>query len=485
MSDNKPISSGLLWGARLLLLIALAVSSYLLYHSLSGGGQLAGCGADSAFDCETVLTSKWSKVWEIPTSALAIAIYVITLGALNLVKRPNTTLAKLIAGVCAMSIIGSGVWFTYLQLVILKTICIWCMTAHVTGLIGSILILIAVPKPQRLLSLVGIMPVLAMLSIQINTRQITHTVQTIEPAAQSDAVTPTDTPQPADGQIRIGRNQVLLMGNRVAIDPHKHPVLGSPDAKEFLMYLFDYTCPHCRALHGNLKQAIKRYGDQLAIIALPMPLNSDCNPLVSKNEDRHQDACSLAILALAVYKTKHRQWYEFQEWLGKITPDLTTLRAKAVELSGSEEALDKIVSSLYMSDVCDCKSKNRKAEIVHTDQCTRKILKAAVYKMTYGTFIDFDTWLIETVPDAATARTKAIELFGSEEALDKAIADPWIAKEIQRDVKLYELSGGGVIPKLIGKNTLIAGRPGDVLDLYDLLEDELGLVPVDEPAGNQ
>ena len=65
MSDNKPISSGLLWGARLLLLIALAVSSYLLYHSLAGGGQLAGCGADSAFDCESVLASKWSKVWEI------------------------------------------------------------------------------------------------------------------------------------------------------------------------------------------------------------------------------------------------------------------------------------------------------------------------------------------------------------------------------------------------------------------------------------
>ena len=406
MSDNKPISSGLLWGARLLLLIALAVSSYLLYHSLAGGGQLAGCGADSAFDCESVLASKWSKVWEIPTSALAIAVYVITLGSLNLVKRPNAALAKLIAGICAMSIIGSGVWFTYLQLGVLKTICIWCMTAHITGLLGSILILLAIPKPQRLLSLVGIMPVLAMLSIQINTKEITHTVQTIETTVPSAAATTSDTSQTTDGQIRIGRNQVLLMGNRVAIDPHKHPVLGSPDAKEFLMYLFDYTCPHCRALHGNLKQAIERYGDQLAIIALPMPLNSDCNPLVSKNEDRHQDACSLAILALAVYKSLPEQ------------------------------------------------------------------------------FAAYDSWLIDTVPDAATARTKAIELFGSEAALDKAIADPWIAKEIERDVKLYELSGGGVIPKLIGKNTLIAGRPGDVLDLYDLLEDELGLVPV-ESAGDK
>jgi uncharacterized membrane protein len=400
MSDNKPISSGLLWGARLLLLIALAVSSYLLYHSLSGGGQLAGCGADSAFDCESVLASKWSKMWGIPTSAMAIAVYVVTLGALNLVKRPKANLAQLVAGIGAMSIIGAGVWFTYLQLGLLKAICVWCMTAHITGLLGSLLILIAIPKPQRFLSLVGILPVLAMLSIQINTKEITHTVQTIESAAQTGTPTSTDTTQPTEGQIRIGVNQVLLMGNRVAIDPHKHPVLGSANAKEFLMYLFDYTCPHCRALHGNLQQAIKRYGDQLAIITLPMPLNSDCNPLVGKNEERHKDACSLAIMALAIYKAMPEK------------------------------------------------------------------------------FAEFDSWLIVTVPDATTARTKAIELLGSEAELDKAIADPWIAAEIQRDIKLYELSGGGVIPKLIGKNTLIAGRPGDVQDLYDLLEDELGLKPV-------
>ena len=54
-----------------------------------------------------------------------------------------------------------------------------------------------------------------------------------------------------------------------------------------------------------------------------------------------------------------------------------------------------------------------------------------------------------------------------------------MATELERDINLYQHSGGGVIPKLIGKNTLIAGRPGDVQDLYDLLEDELGLVPIE------
>ncbi|HAI13523.1 MAG TPA: hypothetical protein DCM28_17585 [Phycisphaerales bacterium] len=393
MTDKKPVSSGLLWGARVLVFGALAVSGYLLYHSLSGGGAMAGCGADTAFDCESVLNSKWSKVGPVPSSALAIAIYLITLGSLNGLRRPNAQLAQLLAGLCAMSIIGAGVWFTVLQFVILKKICIWCMTAHVFGLLGGLLVLVLIPWNKRFLSLVGLLPVVAMLSLQINTKAVTHTVQVID----------TDNKAPA----AISSKQVLLMGNRVAINPSKHPLLGSPDAKEFLMYLFDYTCPHCRALHGNLQQAVARYGDQLAIIALPMPLNSDCNPAVAKTEERHKDACSLAILALAVYHA---------------LPDK---------------------------------------------------------------FSEFDRWLIETVSDAQAARVKAIELFGSEAALNQAIADPWVAKELERNIGLYQHAGGGVVPKLMGKNTLIAGRPGDVLDLYDLLEDELGLVPVESvlPTG--
>jgi len=209
-----------------------------------------------------------------------------------------------------------------------------------------------------------------------------------------EQITPTQTP------IKIGQKQVLLMGNRVAINPALHPLIGSADAKEFLMYLFDYTCPHCRALHGNLEEAVKRYGNQLAIIALPMPLNSDCNPVVQKNEERHKDACTLAMLSLAVFNT-------------------------------------------------------------HPDR-----------------FNEFDHWLVQTVADAKMATAKAIEILGSQQALDQAMADPWVGKELDHAIKLYILSGEGVIPKLIGKNTLIAGRPGDVQDLYDLLEDEMGLTPV-------
>lgn len=384
-TDQVTVSRKMLWVVRLCLIAALGVSGYLLQHTLTGSGSLAGCAADSAFDCESVLNSHWSKVGPLPSSVLAIATYIMMLGALNLVHRPKPQTAWLIAGLLSVSVLGAAIWFSVLQFVHLQTICVWCMSAHVLGGIGALMVMIMMPKSKRMLAMVGVMPVLAMISLQVGQKDISHTVEQIVPT---------------QGTIQIGAKQVLLMGNRVAIDPSKHPLMGSIDAKEFLMYLFDYTCPHCRLLHTNLQQAITRYGDQLGIIALPMPLHGDCNPLVQKNEDRHTDACSLAMFSLAVFKN-HPQRYA-----------------------------------------------------------------------------EFDHWLVKQTPDEAQARVKAIEIFGTDEALKKALVDPWIAKEIKADIDLYQLAGGGVIPKLIGKNTLIAGRPGDIHDLYDLLEEELGLVPV-------
>lgn len=394
-SQVRPVNGKLLWFARLMLLGAMGVSSYLLIHSLTGGGALAGCGADTAFDCESVLASHWSKVATLPTSALAIATYIILLGALNVVRYPRARLSWLLAGILAVCIVGSAIWFSVLQLVILKKICIWCMSAHVLGTLGSLAVLILTPRRSRVLALVGIMPVLAMLSLQVVDKDVTHLVQQITPAAKP--------------KLMVGAKQVLLMGNRVAIDPSKHPLLGSPDADHFLMYLFDYTCPHCRALHKALENALKRYGNQLTIIALPMPLNSDCNPLVKHTEQRHKDACSLAILSLAVFHAHPEKFHEY------------------------------------------------------------------------------DQWLVDAVPDAKQARAKAIEIFGSEQALAKAIIAPWVSEQLERDIKLYKFSGGGVVPKLIGENTLIAGRPGDPQDLYDLLEDEMGIKPIagDKPTTEQ
>jgi hypothetical protein len=68
-------------------------------------------------------------------------------------------------------------------------------------------------------------------------------------------------------------------------------------------------------MHGLLKQARERYGDQLAIVLLPMPLNPRCNKYVNTSRPEHEHACEFARLALAVWKTKPKAFASLHDWL--------------------------------------------------------------------------------------------------------------------------------------------------------------------------
>lgn len=92
-------------------------------------------------DCGTVLSSKYSMVGPVPLAVLGLGFYVGVFGwaAIKLVLEKNSGVWKEglgllvgIAGVLASS------YFVYLQLVILKAVCLYCMVSAV----NSVLILV-------------------------------------------------------------------------------------------------------------------------------------------------------------------------------------------------------------------------------------------------------------------------------------------------------------------------------------------------------
>ena len=48
--------------------------------------------------------------------------------------------------------------------------------------------------------------------------------------------------------------------------------------------------------------ARQRFGHQLAVVVLPVPLDSECNPTVDVTAPDHQEACELARLAIAIWR---------------------------------------------------------------------------------------------------------------------------------------------------------------------------------------
>jgi uncharacterized membrane protein/protein-disulfide isomerase len=109
--------------------------------------------------------------------------------------------------------------------------------------------------------------------------------------------------------------KVSFLNDTLTVNVHDEAVIGSPDAPYVIVELMDYTCPHCRAAHEVLKKTLAKYGDQVAVVIMPVPLDGDCNKYVHQTGGPHSGGCKLARLALSVWKVKPTAFSRYHDWL--------------------------------------------------------------------------------------------------------------------------------------------------------------------------
>mgnify|MGYP001241990432 CR=1 FL=1 len=391
----QPPGHGWRWLIRLMILGAMVISSMLMVHSTTGS-VLPGCGPDSRFDCESVLSSQWSLWFGLPVTALAILSYLAVLLLLEVACNGRLTLQRMawrLLVVVAMAIIIAAIWFVAVQFHLQK-FCQYCMLAHGLGAGASLLILILAPigavrvtpdEPADALmispsSAVGLglfaLAGWALLFLgQWFSAPVTHVVVTPPPIGQQGGVEDFDRGSGDDRQISV-------LSGMVRLYPAQYPMIGSINAPLIALYLYDYTCPNCRLMHGNMREILRKHEGRIALIKLAVPLDAKCNPFVEKTSDQHRNACDLARLALAVWKVDPSKFEAFDDWLmqGQTPPELEQARARAAEMVGSG-------------------------------------------------------------------------------ALDNALADPNIEHRFESTMGLYERTGRGTIPQLIIGRDVIFGRP--------------------------
>jgi hypothetical protein len=155
-----------------------------------------------------------------------------------------------------------------------------------------------------------------------------------------------DTSAPKPDAPALSRKVSFLKGS-LTIDMYQQAVLGSPTAPHVVIEIVDYACPHCRAMHQTIAKAIDRYGDQLAIVIMPMPLELECNPQMASTEPAHFGACKLARLALAMSEVDPAAFVDFHEWLmadkDKVPP-VDRAIAKAYRLADSKKLRERVNS---------------------------------------------------------------------------------------------------------------------------------------------
>ncbi len=317
--------SGTLWIARAGLLLAGGVAAYLLWHALTHD-RIGGCGPGSP--CDRVLGSHWAYLGPVPVSALALLAYGILLITTFQLALPQTPRFRakpwLLTVLLSSALITAALWFLALQLVHIGALCKFCVAAHAGAVVAGIACLAVArrclasanpaSKPQFCLkpsaaiaaSLAGAACVAVLASAQIT---FPHRM-----------------------------NLVRVHKGTFKLDLRELPKLGSESATRVFVSLFDYTCPDCRDMHKLLASALKRYGTQLAIVSLPVPLDARCNPVVRTTQKKHQQACDYAKLGLALRRVSNAAFLQFDEWIfePRDIPTLDQAREKARQIVGEE-----------------------------------------------------------------------------------------------------------------------------------------------------
>jgi uncharacterized membrane protein len=337
LNPSKQTTGHWLHVLRLFCLLALGLSGYLLYGSLTGE-RLPGCGVESG--CSAVLSSRWAYVFGIPVSLPALTLYGLLLIATVVyekAERPEWSRGvRLLMLACASALFTAALWFICLQLFVIGSICPFCMAAHTCGALIAGIILVHLWKelfPRDAASPVSIPRSLVALSILLG-------IAGVAAVAIGQRITRPKTFAVASSPelgVRKSPRLLQLHGDLFQLDLREVPLMGSPEAPAIIVQLFDYSCPHCRALHPILLEACRALSNQLAVASLPMPLATNCNPLLKRSIAAHTNACAYARAGLAVWRANPAKQPVFDEWIFSPShpPSPEVVEVEAMRLVGT------------------------------------------------------------------------------------------------------------------------------------------------------
>lgn len=176
------------------------------------------------------------------------------------------------------------------------------------------------------------------------------TSQNPNPTANSQQTANDPAAKPAAAtEAPVVRRLAAINGGRIKLDVNQWPLVGNPDANYVVVEMFDYACPHCRHTHQNaIKGAQTTMQGDLAILALPLPLNNQCNPSVLQNGPLFFESCPTAKLALAVWRVDPAKFTDFHNWMfiGPSAPNYLSAKQYAETLVDPTKLATELASGI-------------------------------------------------------------------------------------------------------------------------------------------
>ena len=380
--ENQPPQASLTgtWthAVRMLLFSAAIITAYLAIATLARGGDVPGCGPES--DCDKVLGSPWAYWLGIPVSLLGLVLYgafFISTFSLKIGQQQKATRALNSLTLFSFATLAAAAWFVGVQAVEIGAFCPYCCTAHGLASLAAVIFLSQASDIGSRLAVrlnfgagIGVALVLvvviaagqiflpkkpeAPLIVDLGQAQTNALIAEAKPAPKptpppATAVEPKPTVATVTPEVSSTRKAepFLVPRSTLSLDATRLPLLGPANAPHRIGCLFDYTCHHCRDLHGFIRTAIDQFDGQLSCLMIPMPLDANCNAQFKRTHRNHVDACKYAKICLAVQQIAPAKYDAFDRWLftnHKTTKPLAKVREHAASLVGAA-ALNKAVAS--------------------------------------------------------------------------------------------------------------------------------------------
>jgi uncharacterized membrane protein/protein-disulfide isomerase len=264
---------------RVCLVLAAMCSLYLSSISMTDT-PLYGCGADSS--CYTVIGSHWAFLFGIPASFIGIAIYLVTVLAAGAFEaREHRTWLGLLGEVCVILVTVGSVWFLAIQFVALRQFCAWCCLTHLLAMLGVFGLTWQRrnhPQPDETradsaeahvlrqgakMAGVRIGAVACGVALLAAGPFVAQRQQALNVAHTSDGL------RIQPNQSGFGPLQMAFAQGKIAYQPSEMPLVGNPNAKEFVALLTDYTCDYCRQYAAVIDELVQKRGSDFAVVLLP------------------------------------------------------------------------------------------------------------------------------------------------------------------------------------------------------------------------
>ena len=514
-----------------LALVALGVSGYLTWVTWQAD-SVAGCTAESSFDCDSVLASRWSKWLGLPVSLLGMMTYAAIVGLVwPAASRPNSlpVTALLAASLLAA---GAASWFVGLQVIQLQSFCLYCLTAHCCGLLTCVFALL----------------------MFLDTRQATNFEQMrsmLGVATEAYVVEEVEMPEPVSvgrlvGALAVaGVGLMILMGGQLLFDTGEAmamqdvefvPIEGSTDDAEFVyadtggdvaaddvatnivagdevvggVDVDDADTANVVSIDIDEGESVPSINQQL-IDREASPNDSGewgIDDIISSAEPNSIEALTndsaisepetiASVLGStgprrAVFKAlpegvdvrnmpvignpnAPHVLLEMMDYTCKHCRKLHPHLVAAVDRYGDQLAV--VIYNVPLSKKCNFKVKRDYPGKKYA--CDYAHLSLAVWKLAPQHYLDFHQWLLldeEKAPSISKVKRRARELAGNQVLLDKDIrADN--TRRINTQVKAFSRLNSG-LPVLLLQDSALRGVPDESEKLFEYLESKLDLQPL-------